>query len=45
MNESGFVTPPSTSLKCDRCRRQLENVFHVLAKPDHQLREKALTVC
>jgi len=43
MSESGFVTPPSTnSLDYDRSRRKLENVFRVLAKPDHQLRERAL---
>jgi hypothetical protein len=42
MNDSGFITPPSTSHEYDRSRRQLENVFRVLAKPDHQLREKAL---
>jgi len=42
MSDSCFATGPSTSLEYERSRRQLENVFRVLAKPDHQLREKAL---
>jgi len=42
MNITGYSTKPSLNFEGDRLQRQLQNVFRVLTKPDHELREKAL---
>lgn len=43
MNSAGYDTAQrSPSFEGDRILRQLQNVFRVLAEPDHELRERAI---
>jgi hypothetical protein len=42
MNDTGGITQPSSIPEDDQLQRRLQNVFRVLAKPDHERREQAL---
>jgi len=42
MNDTRGIPRPSSNPEDDQLQRQLQNVFRVLAKPDHERREQAL---
>lgn len=42
MNYAGNITRPSSNFEGDRSARQLQNVFRVLARPEHALRKEAI---